>query len=280
MTGVASSRSAGLRKVTFFAACFGLELSAFAILPLGQWFPMRPLLYLQGCITGIFLTAALLARRAGRVEWQVLHAFFAGSAAILLSTLFGDLPLESLSLVPVGPAWIGLARLSEAAWRVVTVVVLMAAGGAGLRSMYLTSGRLGLGLGVGLAGFAVCASVAFLPSLGSLGGWNKLVSLSPWILSFALANGFSEELLFRGLFLQRYERFLGKALSNVLAAAAFTVLRVHAAHVPELAMYLLIFFPLALTWGWLMRKTGSLWGPALFHAGADCLIVFGIYVKP
>ncbi len=106
--------------------------------------------------------------------------------------------------------------------------------------------------------------------------WSKLISLAPWILTFVLANGFAEELLFRGLFLKRYQRFLGKGWSNLLAAAAFTLLHLQVTYVSELAVFLLVLFPLALVWGWLMQKTGSLWGFALFHAGADCLVIFGI----
>jgi len=38
-----------------------------------------------------------------------------------------------------------------------------------------------------------------------------------------------------------------------------------------------ITFVFALVWGYLMQKTGSLWGSALFHAGADTLIIIGIF---
>ncbi len=145
--------------------------------------------------------------------------------------------------------------------------------------MYLAKGRLGLGSIVGTVGFAAFAALAFVPVLGRPGGANQLLSLAPWILTFVLANGFAEELLFRGLFLRGYETFLGKRWSNLLAASAFTLLHVQATYVPELAVFLPVLFVLALTWGWLMQKTGSLWGSALFHAGADCLIMFGVFAK-
>jgi len=268
-----------LRKGAFFFTCLALELVVFAMLPLSSWLPARPLLYLQACITAILLSAALLARsrEAGRPHWQLLYAFFVGSAALLLSTLFADKLLEALSMVPVSPAWIALSKLSEAAWRVMTILLLMLAGGASLRSMYLTRGKLAFGLTAGLAGFAACAGLAFMSLVARPGGWIKLASLAPWILTFVLANGFAEELLFRGIFLKRYERFLGKGLANVLAAAAFTLLHAQSAEVLDLAVSLLVLLPLALAWGWLMQKTGSLWGSALFHAGADCLVIFGIY---
>jgi len=36
---------------------------------------------------------------------------------------------------------------------------------------------------------------------------------------------------------------------------------------------------LSLIWGYLMQKTESIWGSALFHAAGDCLIVFAIFAQ-
>ncbi len=36
-------------------------------------------------------------------------------------------------------------------------------------------------------------------------------------------------------------------------------------------------FHCQIAWGWLMQKTGSLWGSVLFHAGADLLIILPIF---
>ena len=250
---------AASRKIPVLIACFLLQALVFLILPLSSRFPVRSLVPLHAIVTASLLAAALLARRsgAGRRYWQLLFAFFVAGMAVLLSTLFADRLLEALRIVPVSPAWIALAKLSESSWRVATVVLVMLASGADLRSLYLTRGRLALGLSVGFAGFAVCAALAFLPLLGQPGGWNKLASLAPWILTFVLANGFAEELLFRGLFLKRYEAFLGRGLANLLAAATFTLLHVQVTYVPEMVVFLLVLFPLALAWGWLMQKTGS-----------------------
>jgi membrane protease YdiL (CAAX protease family) len=280
-TGAAASSEARVGKGFFFIACLIVELLVFVILPLASRLPVGSLLFVHAGITVTVLVAALLVRRseAGTRYWPLLYAFFAGGTAVLLSTLFAERLLEALTLVSVSAAWIALAKLSEGLWRVTAILLLMAAAGIDLRSLYLAKGRLGLGLTVGLAGFAACATLAFLPALGQPGGWNKLASLAPWILTFVLANGFAEELLFRGLFLKRYEPFLGKGLSNLLAALAFTLLHLQVTYVSELAVFLLVLFPLALVWGWLMQKTGSIWGSALFHAGADCLIIFGIFGK-
>jgi membrane protease YdiL (CAAX protease family) len=267
------------RKAGVFLVCLVLELLVFAILPLSARFPVGSLLYVHAGLTAILLAAALVAARshAGRPYWQLLYALFAAGTAVLLGTVLGGRLLEALRIVPVSAAWIALAKLSESFWRVLAILALMLAAGADLRSMYLAKGRLGLGLAAGLAGFVACAALAFLPLSGQAGGKEKLLSFAPWILIFVLSNGFAEELLFRGLFLRRFEAFLGKGLSNLVAALAFTLLHVQVTYISDLAVFLLVLFPLALVWGWLMQKTGSLWGSALFHAGADCLLVFGIF---
>jgi membrane protease YdiL (CAAX protease family) len=278
MTVISLSRPR-VRTSALFAVCLAIELLVFAVLPLSSRLSVRPLLLVQACISAAFLAAALLSRRreAGRSRGDVLYAFFVGSTAVLVSTLLGGRLLEALSLLPVSPSSIALSKLSEAACQVATIVLLTAAGGGSLRSIYLARGRLGLGLGVGLAGFAVCAAAAFLPLLSRDGGWEKLRSLAPWILTFALANGFAQELLFRGLFLRRLEPWFGKNGSNLLLAAAFTLLHVQPAGASEVAILTLVLFPLALAWGRLMQKTGGLWGPALFHAGVDCFLILGTW---
>jgi membrane protease YdiL (CAAX protease family) len=199
--------------------------------------------------------------------------------AVLLSTLFGDSLLNLFGLTPTNPQGIAVAKLSESLWRVIPILVLMVIIGADQRSMYLKKGKIGLGIAVGLTAFVVFAAIAFIPLASQEGMLNKLLSLSPWILIFVLANGFSEELLYRGLFLKRYEQFLGKDLSNLLTALVFTFIHMQVNYVWNVIQFLLMVFPLALIWGYLMQKTDSIWGSALFHAGADCVIIFGIYAS-
>jgi membrane protease YdiL (CAAX protease family) len=42
-------------------------------------------------------------------------------------------------------------------------------------------------------------------------------------------------------------------------------------------MFLASLPPLALAWGYIMRKTDSLWGSILFHAGMDLPIILGLW---
>jgi len=54
---------------------------------------------------------------------------------------------------------------------------------------------------------------------------------------------------------------------------------VQVTYVADVLQFLAIVFPLALLWGCLMQKSEGLWGSALFHAGADCAIVFAIFAS-
>jgi membrane protease YdiL (CAAX protease family) len=281
MTHLSLSQSGWPKKSLVFLLFFLLESVVFAILPLSARLPITPLLYIHAGVTAMLLFAALILRRseAGKPYWQVCYAFFAAALAVLLSTLFGGRLLGLFGVTPVNPQGIALAKLSESLWRVIPILVLMAMVGAGRKSMYLTKGKIALGLAIGFAGFVGFAALAFVPQVSRGGMLNKLLSLSPWILIFVLSNGFMEELLFRGLFLKRYEAFFGQGLSNFLAAMVFTLVHVQVTYVSDLPKFLFILFPLALVWGYLMQKTDSLWGSVMLHAGADCMIIFGIFAS-
>jgi membrane protease YdiL (CAAX protease family) len=275
------AQAGGLKKSGFFLVGFVLEAMVFSILPLSARLSINRLLCLHAGLTILLLVAALLLRRGerGKEYWQVFYVLFVAGVAVLLSTLFSDRLLELFRLRPGSPSWIAIAKLSESLWRVIPILVLMVVIGADRRSLYLNRGKLGLGLAVGIVAFVGFVGLAFIPLAKQAGMLNKLLSLSPWIFIFVLANGFMEELLYRGLFLKRFEPFLGKGLSNLLTASVFTLSHVQVTYVSDVFKFLLVVFPLALIWGYLMQKTDSLWGSVLFHAGADCMIIFGIYAS-
>jgi len=271
-------RAGGPRRSVFFLAFFMAEAAVFAILPLSARWPVSLLLPIHAGLTAALLATALLLRQndRGRDYWPTAYALFAAGTAVLLSTLFSARLPDLFDLAPGSLPWVAVAKGSESLWRVVPILLLMAVVGGDRRSMYLGRGRLGLGLGVGLAGFAAFSVLAFLTVPDTADLLRRLPALSPWILLFVLSNGFTEELLFRGLFLRRCEPFLGKGLSNLLTAMVFTGLHVQATYVSDLLQFLVILFPLSLVWGYLTQKTDSLWGSAIFHAGADCMVIFGI----
>jgi membrane protease YdiL (CAAX protease family) len=84
-----------------------------------------------------------------------------------------------------------------------------------------------------------------------------------------------EELWFRGIFLKKFEPFLGSVLSLVLTSVVFTLAHIGATYADGFGLlrFLALLFPLSLAWGYVMQKTDSIWGSVLFHAGADLLVI-------
>jgi len=207
----------------------------------------------------------------------VFFAYFTAVLALSLGYFFGDWGLRLCGLTTQTPAGVAVAKFSEAFLTVVGILVAARLCGENFASLYIRKGRLILGLSVGLICFAACAVLAFQqPAVRDL-GMAKLAPMIPWILLFVASNAFMEELLFRGLFLGRYEPLVGKWLAILSTALAFALAHMQVGYAPEILGFLVVTFVLAIAWGWLMHKTGGLWGSALFHAGADLLIIVPIF---
>ncbi len=270
-----------LKRTLLCALFFVVELAVFAIIPFAGLVPRQTLLYIQAVLVAILLVLSLALRRSqnGTAYWQVFYAFFVAGLAVLVSKLFSDGLLALLGYDLTTPQGIAVAKFSNSILAVLTILVLMAVAGLDWPSMFLRKGRLGLGLAVGIPGFIVLAAVGFLPVTAVSGGLERLLSLIPWILLFILSNAFMEELLYRGIFLKKLDVLLGRAATVILTSLAFALLHIEAAYVASTLQFVVLLFPLALVWDWLMLKTDSLWGSVLFHAGGDCIIIFAIFAS-
>jgi uncharacterized protein len=207
----------------------------------------------------------------------VFFAYFTAVLGLSLGFFFADRGLELLGLTTQTPIGIAVAKFLQASLIVIGILAVARLCGEDLASLYLRKGRLILGLSVGLITAAALLVLSLLqPAVRAL-GTAKLVSLAPWILLFVVSNAFMEELLFRGLFLGRYEPLIGKWLTIFSTALAFTLAHMQVTYAPKLWVFLLVTLGFSIAWGWLMQKTGSLWGSVLFHAGADLLIILPIF---
>jgi membrane protease YdiL (CAAX protease family) len=228
----------------------------------------------------LFSATAVLARRHSRFI-QYLPAFQAyviASIALLLMWLLDDFPGRWLGLDPKAPSGRALVKVSDAVILLLTVVVLGKLLSINLDSLYLGKGtRPWLGLAIGLGGFAVMAVFAMVEAHSMDISNHRILGWAPWILCFVLANGFFEELMFRGLFLRKFETLLGAPLANFLAAFIFAAGHAGVTYSSDILVFVAIALVFALGWGYLMQKTGALWGSALFHAGADTLLIIGIF---
>jgi len=232
-----------------------------------------------------FLAIALLARSLPRFKqyWQIPFAFFIASLVTTIDLYFPSRNwlLGALNVSIKTPAGIALDKLDSSLVIILGILLLNFVSGNRLADVYLKKGNLKRGLTIGLIAFGVAAagSIPFSQLFFGAGDLplKKVLSWTPWILIFVIGNAFNEELLFRGLFLGKYEPLLGKFLSNLVIAIPFALHHSGVSYTKDTLMFLALLIPLSLAWGYVTQKTGSLWGSILFHAGTDIPIVLSIF---
>ncbi len=223
----------------------------------------------------LFLTFSILLYRNKHLEkyWRVFFAFFVASVAIFLSLYLSNLGLRILNLKINTLNGITIDKLLEDLVIIVCIMTLIKISRDDRASIYMTKGNLRLGLIIGVISFSGLFLVTlFLTSIQNI-SFATFISLTPSILIIALADGFMEELLFRGLFLKRFEPFVGGKLSILLTALIYSLAHLQVTFTPNLSIFLIATFFLGLLWAYIIQKTGSILGAALFHAGVDILIV-------
>jgi len=232
------------------------------------------------------LSAALAARRSERFSryWLVLFAFFTALIAISIDRYLSlsKWILPALGVEGDSPAGLAIEKLESSLLGIVVILALNRLAGQSLGSLYIRRGKLGLGLGVGLAAFAVMSAtaipVAEIFFKGVNLSWARLLSWMPWVLICVLANASSEELVFRGLFIGKMEPFLGRLATNIVTTIPFVLMHAFTDYSLDQFVFLAVqLLPLSLAWCWLMQKTNSIWGSILFHAAMDIPIFVGLF---
>jgi membrane protease YdiL (CAAX protease family) len=227
-------------------------------------------------LAALFLVAAFALRRTGHWKqyWPVAYAFFVGVSVFLVADL--ALPLRGRAMSALGlrddlPTGLAFVKVWETCLASVAILGMARVAGWRPASLYLSRGNLKLGLSVAaLVGVNLITTAVLLA-----GNQNtELAAISQTLLwggIFALANGFLEELWLRGLFLDRMAPFVGGAGSVVVTAILFASMHTGAVYIPAagLPFFVLNTLTLGLGLGWLMRRSGSLWGAMLIHAAAD-----------
>jgi membrane protease YdiL (CAAX protease family) len=260
-----------------------LTICGFLIFALTMTFvPLLPMWGNYAARAGFLVTFGALwwvARDEHRLSRfrPVFFAYFTAVFGLSLGFFFADRGLKLFGLTTQTPTGIAVAKFLQASLIVIGILAVATLCGEDLTSLYLRKGRLILSLSVGLITAAALLVLSMLqPAVRAL-GTATLTSLAPWILLFVVSNAFMEELLFRGLFLGRYEPLIGKWLAVLSTSLAFTLAHMQVTYAPNLWIFLLVTLGFSIAWGWLMQKTESLWGSALFHAGADLLIILPIF---
>jgi membrane protease YdiL (CAAX protease family) len=230
---------------------------------------------LQATVALVSLTAALALRKSTslRPYWRLAFAYFAALCSLILSDYTGDWAMmASGQALSTAKGFMAL-KLGEDAAIIGTIVLLVLLTRDHPEELFLSRGRLGLGLAIGITSFLVFTVLGISATLARSARPDRLRELLPAYLLVALADGFMEELLFRGLFLRRLGRLVGAHWANVVMATVFTLMHLGVLFTASLPTFLVTVFLLGLLCGWIMQRTGSLLAPALFHAGVDMFII-------
>ncbi len=228
----------------------------------------------------IFLAIAIFlhSRQSLKAYWQILFSFFVASLALFLDFIV-NVPADSMNGF--------LLDMLVSASIVVSVIILFTKiSGNSLGSIFLKKGNIKLGIIIGFIGFFLFAISAIPVAEFMFQGQNlsldKVIAWLPWIIPIVLLNGVREELLYRGLFLKKYEVKLGPTTSNLLQAIIFSLSHSVAGlglntYTPFIWALVIFTFALGLAWGYIMQRTDSIIGSVLFHAGTDIPVFIGIF---
>jgi membrane protease YdiL (CAAX protease family) len=247
-------------------------------------------------LAALCLVLAVVARRSLSLQkyWEIPFAFFvftiagiAGDQGGYLQQLFVRNVLHEAPSAhnPLAATLTGtvLAQVVSTASLVIPVLLLSLASGASLKSIFLSRPRNRWTLLIGIIGFLVFylyvasgRAQRFFPNNGVT--LSRYLAFTPALIVLVLCNGLREELWFRGLFLNKYGKFLSPLASNILTAIIFTSFHVQITYAPSLLFFLGLALVSGLFLGYLMQKSGSLLPSALFHAGTD-IPIFLVYLS-
>jgi len=228
-------------------------------------------------LTVFFLFLCLILKRQQKFSkyWRIAYSFFIASAATLFLSI-GPLSIHLSDLDPV--QFIAIDKLSQFLHIVPIIIILSLLGKYDFKSIFLTRGNLREGLSFGVISFISFAVIALFLFRQSPDFFNRLLTNYPWLLLFVFANSIMEELWFRAIFLNKFAEVIGPAASILVTSIVFGSSHINVTYSFPLGpiVYGLVVFSL----GWIgansMRKTGSIIGSVLFHAGYDLLIILPI----
>ena len=201
--------------------------------------------HVHAAVSGPQILFDLFGARSGSFDEQVFWASVAQAAGTLLITL--------AAWRTVAPDWRPSVRL----------------------------GRLGLGgLAAGVIGTALLIGLALaLPAdlLGRVALQPVAVGRDfPYLGPANALQAFAQEVQFRGLLLGALERTMSPRWANVSQAAVFALAHLAISYGGPEAPFVPITFLVGLGFGWLVRRTNSLWPAVIVHAAADIALQFGV----
>jgi len=227
---------------------------------------------------------ALATTRTSRLApfRALLLSLFGVSLGFALAHIVGSWPTETLRLSPATPAGAAVAKITSEVIPVSASIFLAAfLAQLSLESLGLRGGRVWLSLGLGIvASVPLLAYFLLDPS-----GVSKavltlpvatLLSWLPWLVAFSVANGFMEELWFRGLWFAMFKQVVGPSAAMHVTSVAFCAMHVivYWGNPTAIVMLTPAWLYMGYAYAVIVRKTGSVWGPVLAHAIADVMFMY------
>lgn len=204
---------------------------------------------------------------------NLAFAFMALNLAFLIVSVF---TVKFWGLNMETTKGIALSKFSDSAIITTVIISLFLLAGYSLKTIYMSRGKFMPGIITGIAFFLIFGYLALnnpqqRPVPGFLGkNWI-------WILMFVFSNGFMEELVFRGIFLDKLNGLFNHHLSILMTSVCFAVPHIIVQYQPNVLMFAGICLILGMICGYAMHLTRSIIAPALIHAGADLMIMIPIF---
>jgi len=215
-------------------------------------------------------------------EGEIVLGFFIALVAISIDlylpsskwirTLFG-VTIDS----PVG---IALDKLDSSVLIILTVLLLSKLFGGSLGSIFMQKGKWKKSLLIGTIAFGITMIGSYFMAqlFGAVNlSLARILPWIPWIAIFIFGNAFNEELLFRGLFLNKIKPVTGSVWANLVLILPFVLHHTGVTYTNNTLMFLGYLIPLAFFWARIMQKTDTLIGSVLFHAGTDISVVLVLF---
>lgn len=225
-------------------------------------------------IIGFFTSWVLFKKHNYTNCKDLAFAFLALNIAFLIVSFFTP---SFWNLEQETSNGLALIKLSDAVIICFVLLLIFVIGGYKLKDLYLTKGRLFPGLIIGILFFIL---------FGYLAINNPEHKVDPtflrknylWILIFVFANGFLEELVFRGIFLEKLNRYMKPMWAILLTSICFAVPHLMVNYDPNVLVFTGVVFLLGIICGLAMHYTRSIIAPMLIHAGADLMIIMQIFI--
>lgn len=226
-------------------------------------------------LSGSFVAWIYFLRNKLIPQRDVSFAILALNLAFLIATPFTP---EFWNLKEETSQGFALSKLSDSLIISSIIIISFLVADYRLKSIYISKGQLTAGLITGvlfflLFGYLAINNLQAKPVPGFI--QKNLV----WILVFVLANGFMEELIFRGILLEKLNSFFKPFWSIILTSVCFAATHLMVNYQSNVLAFSGIVFILGMICGYAMYYTRSIIAPALIHAGADLMIILPVFAS-